>query len=431
MPFTGIIDVQISRETTGVTQQGFSNVMFVGVHKVFTERQRLYSSTQEVLDDGFLVDSAQYKAASAVFSQNPRPQTMRIGRVQADTIVLLVDTVADDTDYTVTINGVDFTIDSGTSATAESIADDLVAAIDGGSEPVDAIDGTGGEFSIVGTPSTLPFSVGLSSNIVVDSFSDVESYTDALNAINADGDDWYGLAIDSIVQADVEEVAAWTEAVIKIFISASDDTDILNPAVTTDVASVLEGLNYSRTAILYHSLASTQDADCAWMGLQLAKPIGSSNWAFKSLVGVSPDDLSTSQINGALGKNANVYVNAGGQNITREGRVASSETITTIVGVDFIKVRLDEILANLLFNTENVPLTDPGITLVENQINQVLQISIGQGILAADPQPEISVPKAADIPLADRLQQKLTGITFQATLANSVLFIEVRGTVSV
>jgi len=121
----------------------------------------------------------------------------------------------------------------------------------------------------------------------------------------------------------------------------------------------------------------------------------------------------------------------GGVNITQEGTVAVGELLSVIVGVDFIKVRMDEALANLLFNSENVPLTDPGITLVENIVNQQLQIAIGQGILAADPEPDIFVPKAADIPLADRLAHKLTGVKFEATLANSILFIEVRGTVSV
>lgn len=431
MSLTGIIDVQITRETAGVTQQGFSNVMFVSIHKVFTDRQRLYSSSQELIDDGFTSDSPQVKAATAIFSQNPRPQTMRIGRRQADTIVLSVDTVADNTDYTVTINGTDFTIDSGGGATDLTIAAALVSAIDAGAEPVDATDNVDGTFDIIGTPSTLPFTCTFSTNLVIAGFITPETYTDALNAINADGDDWYGLAIESIVQADVEEVATWTEALIKLFVSSSDDTDILDTGVTTDVASVLRGLAFSRTAILYHSLAATQDADVAWMGRQLAQPIGSSNWAFKTLIGVSPDDLSTSQINGALSKNANVYVEAGGVNITREGKVAVGELISIIVGVDFIKVRMDEALANLLFNSENVPLTDPGITLVENIVSQQLQIAIGQGILAADPEPDIFVPKAADIPLADRLEHKLTGITFQATLANSVLFIEVRGTVSV
>jgi hypothetical protein len=431
MAFTGIIDVQITRETAGVTQQGFSNVIFVGIHKVFTGRQRLYSSTQALIDDGFTSDSPQVKAATAIFSQNPRPQTMRVGRRQADSIILLVDTIADNTDYTVTINGTDFTIDSGVGATNLTIAAALVAEIDGGAEPVDATDNVDGTFYITGTPSTLAFTVTFSSNLVIAGYLSPESYTDALNAINADGDDWYGLAIESIVQSDVEEVASWTEPQIKLFVSASDDTDILDPGVTTDVASVVQGLSYDRTSILYHSLASTQDADVAWMGRQLAQPIGSSNWAFKTLSGVSPDDLSTSQKNGAFGKNANVYTTVGGVNITQEGTVAVGELLSVIVGVDFIKVRMDEALANLLFNSENVPLTDPGITLVENIINQQLQIAIGQGILAADPQPDIFVPKAADIPLADRLLHKLTGVTFQATLANSILFIEVRGTVSV
>lgn len=430
MSFSGIIDVQISRETTGVTQQGFSNIMFVGTHKVFTDRQRLYSSAQELVDDGFTSDSAQVKAATAIFSQTPRPQTMRIGRRQADTITLSVDTVADNTDYTVTINGTDFTIDSGAGATNLTIAAALVAAIDGGSEPVDATDNLDGTFGIIGTPSTLPFSCTFTSNLVIDIFSGEESYTDALNAINADGDDWYGLAIESIVQADVEEVALWTESRIKLFVSASDDTDILDPGVTTDVASVLKGLSYDRTSIIYHSLASTQDIDVAWMGRQLAQPIGSSNWAFKTLSGVSPDNLSTSQKNGAFGKNANTYTTVGGVNITQEGTVAVGELLSVIVGIDFMRVIIEEALSNLLFKSENVPLTDPGITLVENIINQQLQIAIGQGILAADPEPDIFVPKAADISFADKALHKLTGVTFQATLANSILFIEVRGTVS-
>lgn len=68
---------------------------------------------------------------------------------QAQSVRVSVDTVADDTDYTVTIQGVEFTIDSGTGATDLSIAAALVSAISGGTgathvyvTPTDNSDGT-------------------------------------------------------------------------------------------------------------------------------------------------------------------------------------------------------------------------------------------------------------------------------------------------
>jgi hypothetical protein len=431
MSIRDIVNVQITRQTTPVSQRGFGVVMILGTHKVFNERIRYYQEADAILEDGFESTSPEYIAALAVLSQQPRPIQLAIGRRSVDDVVMTVATVADSTNYTTTINGTDFTINSGVGATAESIALALVGAINAGSEPVTAVDNVDGTYDLNADVTNDAWTLSFDENQTVADYVASDALQDDLTAVNEENDDWYGLVITSRVKQDVLDAAAWCEARIKLFGTASDDTDILDALSTTDIAFELSDAEYARTFVMYHDEAADIYPEAAWFGLQFPTPPGSTTWAFKTLATIPSVKLSATQRINAQNKNCNTYENRGGVSFAYQGKVAAGEFIDVIRGVDWLQARMTERIFSRLVNLPKIPYTDPGAAIVEAEIRAQLDVAIAQGLIAADPQYTVTIPKVADQAFNDRANRYFPNITFFATLAGAIHSLEVRGTVSV
>jgi len=68
---------------------------------------------------------------------------------------------------------------------------------------------------------------------------------------------------------------------------------------------------------------------------------------------------------------------------------------------------------------------------VEAEVRAVMVLCVNQGILAADPAPTVSVPRAADVSMIDKAARLLPDVKFEATLAGAIHKVIVNGTVSV
>lgn len=117
-----IVTVNISKGTATVSKQGFGVVLIVGDNPTFSERYKVYSS-----DDltGLATDltggsgDPEYDCAVALVSQNPRPPTFAVGRIDVG-----------DADLTATLNAIyqenqDF---YGVVITSRTQADQLLGA---------------------------------------------------------------------------------------------------------------------------------------------------------------------------------------------------------------------------------------------------------------------------------------------------------------
>lgn len=120
MPLSNIVNVQISRETQSVSEQGFGTLLILGASKSFNDLYRIYSDMQEVAVD-FLPYEKEYVAAQDVFAQPITPPSILIGRRTVDTADLLVETAMTNQNYTVSINGVDVTVDSNATGTDSTV----------------------------------------------------------------------------------------------------------------------------------------------------------------------------------------------------------------------------------------------------------------------------------------------------------------------
>lgn len=431
MSIRDIVNVQITRQTTPVSQLGFGVVMILGTHKVFNERIRYYQEADAILEDGFESTSPEYIAALAVLSQQPRPIQLAIGRRSADDVVVTVSTVADSTNYTTTINGTAFTINSGVAATDESIATALVNAINGGSEPVTAVDNSDGTYDLNADVTNEAYTLSVDENQTVSALVASDALQDDLSAVSDENDDWYGLVLTSRVEQDVLDAAAWCEARIKLFGTASADTDILDAVSTSDIAFLLSDAEYARTFVMYHDDAATIYPEAAWFGKQFPTNPGSTTWAFKTLATIPSVKLTATQRINAQNKNCNTYENRGGVSFAYQGKVAAGEYIDIIRGVDWLQARMTERIFSRLVNLPKIPYTDPGAAIIEAEIRAQLDIGIAQDLIAADPQYTVTIPKVADQPFNDRANRFFPNITFFATLSGAIHSLEIRGTVSV
>lgn len=259
----------------------------------------------------------------------------------------------------------------------------------------------------------------------------VETVAAALNAIDDEDSDFYAVGITSRLDADILALAAWIATQRRIGAVASDDADILNGALDTDAASVLNAAAYDRTFLIYSSNADTQYPEFAWLGRMLPTLPGSATWKFKTLTGITFDKLSATSLAALTAKKANWYNRVGGVNITEEGWMASGEFIDVIRGVDWIHARMQEAIFSRLVNLAKIPYTNAGVGIIVNEMEGVLRRAVNQGILSGERAPTVTAPLVEDIAFNDRAARLLPDVTFLGFLAGAIHKTTINGIVTV
>lgn len=417
----------------------------------FAETAKIYTTLDGLGSTGDNYDTAgvTYKLAQTFFAQNPKASQLVVGKrsLPPTMTVDLTPVAVNSTDYVVTIGGrgaagadeETFTFTSDATATVAEITAGLTALINAGAQKVLATDGTtkitiesavsAGGASAAGKPFTLAFDRTLLTPQNVTTDPGIATDLTTVRTATDGNDDWYCAVLDSFGKAEITAMAAAIEALFKIYVATTFDADILT-ASSSDIASNMQALSYDRTIVCWHETPGKADFGAGWAGGLLPKDPGSVTWKFKTVSGVAFSTLTPSELAELEGKNCNNYIRKAGVNITQEGKVAGGEFIDIIRGVDFITARLQENIYSRLVNLPKIPFTDPGIAVVENEVRGVMDLGISQGIFAADPEPVVTVPLAADVDTNDKANRLLPDVTFTATLAGAIHFVEVRGTVT-
>lgn len=440
MSINDIVNVQITRETKAVSRAGFSTILVLGVNKAFTQLIKYYATLASVLDD-FLSTDPEYLAAQTIFSQSPTVTRMAIGRrATSDNTVITVATVANSTKYSCTINGTKFEVTSDGTATAPEIAALLVAAINGGSVPVTATDNLDGTYDLDADVVGVPYSVKVDSRQTV-AYALTNTPAEDLAAISEENDDWYGLVYTQRNTSDILLIAAYIEGVRKIFGTCDDDADIIDVAPASDTTSLpaqLKAAGYARTFSFYHLSAVTAFPEAGAFGSILPLNPGSYTLKFKTLNGITADNLSTTQRSNALGKNCNIHTEVGGVNIVEVGNMAEGEWVDIIIFVDWLEARITEEVYGLLVRSPKVPYTDSGIAAIEAELTGVLQQgqSPAYGGIAPDdgaggPGFTVTVPEVANISAGDKAARTLNDVEFTAILSGAIHAVNINGTVTV
>ena len=92
-------------------------------------------------------------------------------------------------------------------------------------------------------------------------------------------------------------------------------------------------------------------------------------------------------------------------------------------------MRLQERLFRLLAVNQKIPYTLKGIDLVRCEIMAQLKEAIAQGVLAADPEPQVSTPAIDEVSPTVRETRILPKVKFSGRLAGAIHHIHIEGTV--
>jgi hypothetical protein len=261
--------------------------------------------------------------------------------------------------------------------------------------------------------------------------------TASINAVQAENDDWYFVNIESRADADITDIAAWTEAETKIFIAQTSDSDVPT-ATTPNILSTLQALSYLRTAVDYHAL-DAEYCDGAWTsrcgGADLDAEGGVLTWANKTLRSVTVNDLPSAQAQNIRDGAGNVYHKVTSvNNVTTPGQIiAGTEFIDTITTLDWTFFRVTEaVFAALIAPSTKVPFTQSGIDRFINAVKGVLDSGVNIGHFSGDPgsQPVVTGPKIGEVSAADKQARILRDIQGTAVLAGAVHQVIVNVSVS-
>lgn len=428
-----IVTVNITVQDASVTQAGFGTPMIITHEDAFgPELVRSYSSITAMTTDGHSAAGATVLAATAILAQNPKVPTLKVGRragtATAMTRIMTVAVANDTTLYTVTINGTAFTMTSDASATVEEIALGLDAAINAGAVPVTSTDNLDGTFDlvedVVGAVFGLSHDVG---QITQDDTTAEGGIAADYAAIKAEDNDFYGVAMTSSATLEIAALATAVGADVKIFIAQSADSDILLDTAG-NINETLNTAGHTRTALIFNQ-DNLDFANFAWMGRQLPKDPGSSTWAFKDLTGVAVDVLSDTQITNIEASEGNHFTATKGLRMTINGTMASGRFIDITHGIDWLTVRMQERILQLLANSDKIAYTQAGITALENEVRAQLQEAVGQNVITTGF--TVTSPAIGDVSSTDKANRILGNLDFSAILAGAIQEITVNGSVSV
>lgn len=421
-----VVQVVITDQTTAIATASFAIPLILATFTNFAERARTYLSITEVGGD-FPTTSNVYKMASQLFGQSSvigaTPPSIVVGRRQVDTVTY-TPTVADNTLYSVTLNGTPYTFTSGAGATATSIVTGLKAAI--GTPTGITVSGT--TTLILGpTVSGTAWSVVASSNLVGVNTA-TETWPAALVAVDAENDVWYALTAETQVAAEQEALSDTIQAMDKIYGLSSADTVAPTTGVT-DVGYKLNAKNAGRTFGVYSATAATEFPAAAWMGSQLAVTPGSNDWDFKRANGVTRSILSSTQIVNLRNKSWNFFRRKGGVDVFQDGNMFDGKPIDVQISKDWLKARLQEGIYFRIINSLKIPMTDPGLLIAENEIRSVLTLAESNGMI--DSGWTVQTPPVLSIPATLRAQRAAGVFVIRARLAGAIRSVSIQFYLSV
>ncbi len=162
-----VYDSQYPNSAQGI---GLDNVAdLIGIRRLAATKSLVTASVFGI--EGTVLPSGRIIEVTLTGSQFTSLGATTITKVSAVRFDLSIGTVADSTDYTITINGTPFTHDSGGGATAINIMAGLETLVNAGSEPVTFTDNLDGTSILAADVITTAFNGSVTANIDIDSLA--------------------------------------------------------------------------------------------------------------------------------------------------------------------------------------------------------------------------------------------------------------------
>jgi hypothetical protein len=161
---------------------------------------------------------------------------------------------------------------------------------------------------------------------------------------------------------------------------------VLIAATTSDIASQLKALGYSRTFVQYSG--TNLYASMSAMARILTTDFTGSNTVitlkFKREPGVVPETLNVNQVNAAESKNANLFLTYNNDtSILEQGVMASGVFVDIVTGTDWLATEIQRSIYNLLYTSPTkIPQTDQGMQLLTTQVANICSQGVVNGLIA-------------------------------------------------
>lgn len=444
-----LVKINISQNTQAVQQASFAIPLIVGPTVPTSGIVNTFSAPASMLTSGYTTSSPEYIYALELFEQPLSPTQFLVGKrttavAQVDTFE--VATVVSAHAYGFTLNGLPV---SYTSLSADSYSTILVGLLANVSTvfptnpPVTGtITGSGSSTtmtltsSVIGTPVLYS---AIDADLTHVALTPSHSITDDLIAIQSISNQWYGMCLTQGTDADVAQASAYIETQKKIYIAISS-TSAIATSSSSDVASVMKSKAYTRSGLIFTGSANVSEGkEAAWLGGQLPQIPGSNNWAYKSLIGCTPDILSDNAqailigdpVAGVQGKNVNIYQTVGGSNITQMGTMAGGQFIDLTVGIDWLESTLQTNVFGTLVANIKIPYTDIGTGILMSAVKAAIDQGIANGFIDGLSPITITAPSVLSVPASQRANRISPTISFSCRLAGAYNAVVVSGSVTV
>lgn len=421
LPVNRVVNVNILTTPTFPTRRGFGLLLIIGTAAILStaERSRAYADIDGVAAD-FGTNTEEYKAAQVFFSQSPNPHALRIGRRFAAAVAgqnigslnyeknianwQAVTTgkisIAFDGAAAVTTASLSFAADNTLNAVAARIQAALVTA--GAAGVTCAFDGTRFVISsgTTGASSSVSYTTNPGSGVyfgqmlgmdaaskpVLTQGSAAEAVEAALQKQQDYNTEWYGFGFTNTApESDLILAAGWAEARIKIFGYTTANQAVRDPLTTTDIASQLKAKAYRRTFGMYDSddnyAAFSAMARAFAVNFNMSK--STITLKFKTLPGVTAENLTTTDANTLDSKNINYYTYFGDSAMVAEGKMASGVFFDEVHGLDWLQNAIETNVFGFLYTrATKVPQTDRGMVTIKQQVVAALEDGVTNGLLA-------------------------------------------------
>ncbi len=385
LPYNRVVDVTVTRQDRFPTTAGFNTALLMSASTLAgkvddTHRTKLYSSVEEVADDGWAAGSEAYKAASIFFSARVRPRQLKI-------------------------------------AYADAAAADLTTELD-------AIWAADSDW--YWGLHTNAYGQALQQKIA--DWAESKTMLCGLGSTDADTEAAGGGSSSSIAAY----VQSRSYDRCPVFYHTDGGAYLAPGAFGYAAGRDLDRSNYKLAK--QGRIDSGQAYTLKFKEIPGIEPINKASAAVQAITGFVPG----TGLSKTAGYFANTYVNIGGLNMIVEGSCPSGAFIDEIHALDWLRARTQESVLAYLANNARVPYTNKGVAgLISGGIEPPLRRAFAAGIIAQDqddtgadlPPWEIAVDDVLNIPAAQRRNRIAPDIKVTFRYAGALHYVSATMTV--
>jgi len=458
----------ISFGSSTVARPSVQKQIFLARHNYWSEKTKIYTDLDSIIEDGVPSTSSIYRAARSHFAPTPHLREFKVGRLETTSIIAPVDVVTGKI-YGLTLDAkdaaasVDFAYTAQAADTEEDIVTALKAAIDAQADITAKITvtvvGTGANATITLAHAVEDdwFTVSALLN-VTETFpaTPERPAAEELASINDKDDDYYVVTSDVKDGTFVTQLAGELESRFNFYCVSLAEADVYLGTATGSFKTLIADNAYLSTYPFYHHEAETTYPECAHMsevftlidtGITFANRPTSGVGESKTVDG---EPLTATQTNNLMTNGVNFFARtqvAGSQSAQAlnsaistgkdgGGRVASGEYAFNVVGRDVMQIEIEASLTDLLTSQKTGRLAWDSASLAKaySSINKVMKkfantdgwnLIYGQQDL--DFPYRITLPELNSLSAADRKLGVLKNVTFRAFLKDAIHLAQITG----